>query len=303
MVYYSASAYAPPKHHQILSWNFKNPEMNGNLSSTFHPLQTFASTAETSDAFAYIGVDDDRKEIIVAFKGTNGTLDALHDIVTSLDNVLHYVDLCEITSEVKFNIHKGFCWYYQSLLESGLMNAFVGVTSKFPDYQVMATGHSLGGALASIFAFHAASSEPNGNQIKVYTFGSPRVGDTGFAKAFNSLGIESWRVVHWKDIVVHMAPCCSGFFGLGPCDADGNGCPFHFGGEAFYGDGMNKDPLAICDLDLYEGVRYHVDYFGIRVGNFATVKPDPAREREQADELAAYLATHGSRPVGLPGRL
>jgi hypothetical protein len=48
------------EHHQILSWNFKNPEMNGNLSSTFHPLQTFASTAETSDAFAYIGVDDDR---------------------------------------------------------------------------------------------------------------------------------------------------------------------------------------------------------------------------------------------------
>jgi hypothetical protein len=43
---------------------------------------------------------DCRKEIIVAFKGTNGTLDALHDIVTSLDNVLHYVDLCEITSEV-----------------------------------------------------------------------------------------------------------------------------------------------------------------------------------------------------------
>jgi hypothetical protein len=36
----------------------------------------------------------------VAFKGTNGTLDAMHDIVTSLDSVLHYVDLCEITSEV-----------------------------------------------------------------------------------------------------------------------------------------------------------------------------------------------------------
>ncbi len=101
--------------------------------------------------------------------------------------------------QIKFNIHKGFCWYYQSLLESGLMNAFGDLTSKFPDYQVVATGahlfavvttnnasnaslshttamagHSLGGALASIFAFHAASAEPNGAQTKVYTFGSPR---------------------------------------------------------------------------------------------------------------------------------
>ena len=45
--------------------------------------------------------------------------------------------------QIKFNIHKGFCWYYQSLLESGLMNAFGDLTSKFPDYQVVATGAHL----------------------------------------------------------------------------------------------------------------------------------------------------------------
>jgi hypothetical protein len=48
-------------------------------------------------------------------------------------------------------------------------------------------------------------------------------------------------------------------------------------------------------VDLFEGVEYHVNYFGIRVGHFATVQPDSALAREQADQLAAYLATHGRR--------
>lgn len=38
----------------------------------------------------------------------------------------------------------------------------------------------------------------------------PRVGDNAFAHAMDQLPIDSWRVVHWNDIVVHLPPCCNG---------------------------------------------------------------------------------------------
>ncbi|KAG5192224.1 hypothetical protein JKP88DRAFT_173803, partial [Tribonema minus] len=42
----------------------------------------------------------------------------------------------------------------------------------------------------------------------LYTFGTPRPGDAAFGELFNQSVGTAYRVVHNRDIVPHLAPCC-----------------------------------------------------------------------------------------------
>lgn len=72
------------------------------------------------------------------------------------------------------------------------------------------TGHSLGGALATISALHIAQL-PNlrdskiKNKIFLYTFASPRVGNDTFAKECNQ-SIQIYRITNSEDIVPRVPP-------------------------------------------------------------------------------------------------
>jgi triacylglycerol lipase len=67
------------------------------------------------------------------------------------------------------------------------------------------TGHSLGGALATLAA---AKFLEGGRTVKgLYTFGQPRVGSEGFAEKFNNIfRIRSFRFVNNEDIVTRVPP-------------------------------------------------------------------------------------------------
>ncbi|KAH7708821.1 Protein F25A2.1, partial [Aphelenchoides avenae] len=69
------------------------------------------------------------------------------------------------------------------------------------------TGHSLGGALASLAAGSLAQQGiyPSAN-IRLYTFGQPRTGNVAYAQAIEHLVPEAYRVVHSHDIVPHVPP-------------------------------------------------------------------------------------------------
>jgi triacylglycerol lipase len=74
------------------------------------------------------------------------------------------------------------------------------------DRPTVVTGHSLGGALATLFTME------NGHKNKAFdiklccTFASPRVGNLEFARSFDLLPIESWRIVNQHDIVPKLPP-------------------------------------------------------------------------------------------------
>lgn len=69
--------------------------------------------------------------------------------------------------------------------------------------KIYLTGHSLGGALASLCAFDLRSKfrELDENSIESYTFGSPRVGNIGFSLAYNRKIPCTYRFVNNDDIV------------------------------------------------------------------------------------------------------
>lgn len=71
------------------------------------------------------------------------------------------------------------------------------------------TGHSLGGALATL-ALARTAELPGFTAHGLYTFGSPLVGDADFRRHFDDLlrryGIEYYRFVNNQDIVPHVPP-------------------------------------------------------------------------------------------------
>lgn len=68
-------------------------------------------------------------------------------------------------------------------------------------------GHSLGAALATLAAERAVRD--GGLEVRgVYTYGSPRVGDTQFQQNFEARGLnaKTYRVVYDKDVVTKVPP-------------------------------------------------------------------------------------------------
>ena len=62
------------------------------------------------------------------------------------------------------------------------------------------TGHSLGSALATLFAMEN-DAKKKFDLTALYTFASPRVGNMEFVHTFNQLPLTAWRIVNVKDVV------------------------------------------------------------------------------------------------------
>ena len=67
--------------------------------------------------------------------------------------------------------------------------------------KVFVTGHSLGGALATLAASHIDSL---GFDVDLYTFASPRVGDMKFAESFKRM--KCYRIANSEDVVTVVPP-------------------------------------------------------------------------------------------------
>ncbi len=71
---------------------------------------------------------------------------------------------------------------------------------------VYVTGHSLGGALASLFALDVASSRPGGVRVVSTTFASPRVGKSGWQSTYDKKVDDSFRIANFWDSVPALPP-------------------------------------------------------------------------------------------------
>ena len=120
----------------------------------------------------------------LAFRGTESPLDWLTD--ANVDRVGYR----------GFQVHEGFLRAYRS--------AYASIVSKLDvNRSLIITGHSLGGALATLAAYDLLMSGFLVNAV--YTFGSPRVGCKRFAAAFNlEFRNRSYRIIHSADIVCRL---------------------------------------------------------------------------------------------------
>ena len=70
------------------------------------------------------------------------------------------------------------------------------------------TGHSLGGAMATICAGRCALSHIKSNPVQIYTYGSPRVGNNRY---INFVKVNHIRWVNNNDIVTRVPPAWIGY--------------------------------------------------------------------------------------------
>lgn len=87
-------------------------------------------------------------------------------------------------------IHKGFLNIYNSF-----KNAIFSDIDKYPDFNIIIGGHSLGSAISSILALELSTKNKN---ILVNVFASPRIGDITFATGFSS--IPNIKYYHWCNL-------------------------------------------------------------------------------------------------------
>jgi triacylglycerol lipase len=142
---------------------------------------------EHDDAECHIVENKDY--VVFAFRGTQPT--EFNDIAADLKAWKH-------KSKTKGMVHDGF---YDEL------NKLWKDVENYPTKgkHVFITGHSLGGAMATLCASRMCSV----SQPMLITFGSPRVGNSNWIRANN--GVGHWRFVNNNDVVPKVPPALLGF--------------------------------------------------------------------------------------------
>lgn len=154
-----------------------------------------------SDGFQFLGatgtecmVSWNSSFVIASFRGTEmKSFSALHEIRTDLNTI-------PVSFERGGMVHKGFLNGLDEVWEGpeGLKVLLENLISEKPDRPLWITGHSLGGALASLC--FARISQAKG----LYTYGAPRVGDSEFVSLFE--GRSVWRIENARDPVPLVPP-------------------------------------------------------------------------------------------------
>lgn len=149
-----------------------------------------------TECFGY--VLETKSKVYIVFRGSETYSDILRDFLI-WKTPFTYVPGAG-------NVHKGFCSIYTDTSKQqpvSLRDQIMGVLKRFgPEKQLVITGFSLGGALATLCACDAAENSQFKEPI-VYTFASPRVGDQAFVDAYNKRIHTNVRVINYYDYV----PC------------------------------------------------------------------------------------------------
>jgi len=146
---------------------------------------------EASGAYAFSMLKD--RTLYFVFRGTNDAQDAIVNL-----NLIR-VPFFEGQKQSHIKVHGGFKKQFEALKEAVLKT--LGKYLKQVDL-VKCVGHSLGGALATLFAGEIARL----NEVKVvcHTFGSPRVGNKCYANWFQENVKDSVRITNLRDPVVQI---------------------------------------------------------------------------------------------------
>mmetsp|Transcript_21782 Transcript_21782/g.31554 ORF Transcript_21782/g.31554 Transcript_21782/m.31554 type:complete len:392 (+) Transcript_21782:1745-2920(+) len=190
------------------------------------------------DLIYVITVDTEKRIVMLAFRGCVTKADWNHSFdakwkkvrnpipesssfsssatISSRRNSINNGDVYKRPQTIK--VHRGFHRYlFRRRKDTGTCK-YDEICTKLHEYStamggdclIHATGHSLGGALATLFGFYASTDErfTKNGPIRVINFGSPYVGGHAFAASFRhqerSSKVQLARIHNARDAVTHL---------------------------------------------------------------------------------------------------
>lgn len=168
----------------------------------FTPIIYFQAPDESE-----VGVAVRESKVYIAFEGTD--VDVPPDIWANLNAFFTDFELLE------GQVHQGYynkvfgTWLYTSL--AWVVDYVFLVYGEGMD-QLIITGHSQGGALATLFGVYVALEWPD-RVVSVYNLGTPRVGDEVFKQAVRRdvPNLAIFRLVFEEDAVPRLPPRMMGY--------------------------------------------------------------------------------------------
>ena len=153
-------------------------------------------TVIDDDTHIIMAYDASLKSHFISIRGSSDINNWISNIQTRI--IYPYFDK-------NIGVHNGL--YHEYLLyRKRLLTYIQGLDV---NVSLIITGHSSGGATASLLAYDLVSLSYT--NIQLYTFGSPRIGNKEFVNSFMSFDIQSNRITYKKDIVPHLPEELFGF--------------------------------------------------------------------------------------------
>ncbi|NJN20493.1 MAG: lipase family protein [Leptolyngbya sp. RL_3_1] len=156
-----------------------------------------------TDTQAAILYEPDLNQAILVFRGSESKVDWFNN-AQFRQKTYPYGD--DSSTDVRF--HRGFMAAYFAVRDR-----LQAVIRQYPTATLVVTGHSLGGALATIAALDLQYNitQHSKQPLSVYTFGAPRVGNAALVESFSQRVPNSYRFVYGRDLVTHLPRVWQGY--------------------------------------------------------------------------------------------
>lgn len=148
--------------------------------------------------------------IVIAFRGTRESQDWK---ISNLKMFPVFIKNCDTTSKIR--VHRGFqktLYYMDKTTKLSSIDALLKHLKDLDlitNRKIVITGHSLGGALATLFSVKIRAIMPNviENQLQeIVLFGAPAVGLKKFKIFYNELNEKTVRIINGSDVVPFTPP-------------------------------------------------------------------------------------------------
>mmetsp|Transcript_7656 Transcript_7656/g.15599 ORF Transcript_7656/g.15599 Transcript_7656/m.15599 type:complete len:1368 (-) Transcript_7656:213-4316(-) len=177
---------------------FKEGSLMSNLIESSIEVVWF-SDRHPNDVVYSICCNRRQKRVSVVFRGTVNSHNWLMNLKFFMTKHPNPIAENYPGREETLGFHTGYSLYMTRQRKDDSLTKIEEIFSKIDsvgreldadgDYNLSITGHSLGGALATILSFYAATNQmfSKVRTIRVFTYAAPRVGCYGFARAFQHL--------------------------------------------------------------------------------------------------------------------